>query len=344
MPESHNCFPMNVALRANRPTVINLAERTPTMSTRTENIQNENSFAEATNIGTVAEQYEMFIGNIHPDVDREIVVETLQRLFASMGVILTDDKFSLFRQGPRREKQMFAALASDNDRQKLITRLDGYEDMEITFPERVLKLCNKKDKPRRRRSRKKKKSAALTEGQKLLEGITLEEDGRVLAEIDVNKREDNLIEGNKFDKRETDILKDADSDKKEKDIPESSNQNKVLTPRLQVSRSAPSIRISKQNTPTESASDKKYLLMGQLLRTEDRTTEYKRGGGRYLKKSLIQHVRKYACAFLNSQGMYLLSYISVSLRSFYFCQFYDAWFKNIVFSNCFMENHRLCCK
>ena len=317
MPESYNCFPANVAFRANRPTVIDLAERTPTMSTRTENIQNENSFAEATNTGTVAEQYEMFIGNIHPDVDREIVVETLQRLFASMGVILIDDKFSLFRQGPRREKQMFVALASDTDRQKLITRLDGYEDMEITFPGRVLKLCNKKDKPRRRRSRKKKKSVALTEGQKLLEGITLEEDGRVLAEIDANKREDNVLEGNKFDDRETDILKDADSDKKEQDIPESLNHNKVITPRLQVSRSAPSMRISKQNTPTESTSDKKYLLMGQLLRTEDRTTEYKRGGGRYLKKSLIQHVRKYACAFLNSQGVCIFLHICLSVCKVY---------------------------
>eukprot|EP00112_Aurelia_sp_Birch-Aquarium-sp1_P001280 Seg1133.1 transcript_id=Seg1133.1/GoldUCD/mRNA.D3Y31 product="Schlafen-like protein 1" protein_id=Seg1133.1/GoldUCD/D3Y31 len=303
MPESNNCFPTNVTLRANRPTVIELPERIPTMLTKTENKPNENSNAEVSNNGTVAEQYEMFIGNIHPDVDREIVVETLQRLFASMGVISTDDKFSLFRQGPRREKQMFVALANDHDRQKLITRLDGYEDMEITFPERVLKLCNKKDKPRRRRSRRKKKSASLTEEQKILEGINLEkDDSQVLAEIDENKRKDTVLEGNELDTGEKHVLKGADSNKKEKNILESSNQNKVITPRLQVSKSAPNMRINRQDALSDNALDDKYLLMGQLLRTEDRTTEYKRGGGRYLKKSLIQHVRKYACAFLNSEG------------------------------------------
>eukprot|EP00795_Rhopilema_esculentum_P011412 gene11412-21612_t len=45
-----------------------------------------------------------------------------------------------------------------------------------------------------------------------------------------------------------------------------------------------------------------FLVMGQILKCEDRTTEYKRGGGKYPRKFLMHDVRKYTCAFLNSEG------------------------------------------
>ncbi len=47
------------------------------------------------------------------------------------------------------------------------------------------------------------------------------------------------------------------------------------------------------------------LHVGQTLQTEDRITEYKLGRGKYLKKNLVAHVRKYVCAFLNSEGKML---------------------------------------
>ena len=47
----------------------------------------------------------------------------------------------------------------------------------------------------------------------------------------------------------------------------------------------------------------RQMYHGQILeRTEDRNTEYKKGGGNYMKQVLIKHVRKYVCAFLNSDG------------------------------------------
>ncbi|XP_066923079.1 uncharacterized protein [Clytia hemisphaerica] len=49
-------------------------------------------------------------------------------------------------------------------------------------------------------------------------------------------------------------------------------------------------------------SSKRELMYGQNLPSEDRVTEYKKGGGNYLRCTLIQHVRKYVCAFLNSEG------------------------------------------
>ena len=51
---------------------------------------------------------------------------------------------------------------------------------------------------------------------------------------------------------------------------------------------------------------KNELFLGQRLPTEDRVTEYKRGSGNYLNTSFMTHVRKYVCAFLNSEGCFLL--------------------------------------
>lgn len=50
----------------------------------------------------------------------------------------------------------------------------------------------------------------------------------------------------------------------------------------------------------------KVLYYGQNLPAEDRVTEYKRGSGNYIKHMLIPHIRKYVCAFLNSEGMLCL--------------------------------------
>ena len=46
----------------------------------------------------------------------------------------------------------------------------------------------------------------------------------------------------------------------------------------------------------------KELCFGQMLPCEDRVTEYKRGTGHFLRNTLVQTIRKYICAFLNSEG------------------------------------------
>ncbi|XP_001639777.2 schlafen-like protein 1 [Nematostella vectensis] len=47
-------------------------------------------------------------------------------------------------------------------------------------------------------------------------------------------------------------------------------------------------------------------IIGQKLGTEDRLTEYKRGGGNYLVKRMRSYINEYVCAFLNSEGGRLL--------------------------------------
>uniref|UniRef100_A0A8D0GJL2 Schlafen like 1 n=1 Tax=Sphenodon punctatus TaxID=8508 RepID=A0A8D0GJL2_SPHPU len=45
-----------------------------------------------------------------------------------------------------------------------------------------------------------------------------------------------------------------------------------------------------------------HLFYGAFLGSETRNVEFKRGGGEYLTLTLKHHVRKYTCAFLNSEG------------------------------------------
>ncbi|XP_042296511.1 schlafen-like protein 1 isoform X2 [Sceloporus undulatus] len=47
---------------------------------------------------------------------------------------------------------------------------------------------------------------------------------------------------------------------------------------------------------------KECLFYGAFMGNETRNMEFKRGGGEYLTVTLKHHVRKYACAFLNSEG------------------------------------------
>ena len=70
------------------------------------------------------------------------------------------------------------------------------------------------------------------------------------------------------------------------------------------SYSGPNATAEIRNNKTSAISTitRREFYYGQRLPTEDRVTEYKRGSGNYLKSTMIHHVRKYVCAFLNSEG------------------------------------------
>lgn len=51
---------------------------------------------------------------------------------------------------------------------------------------------------------------------------------------------------------------------------------------------------------------KERLFYGAFMGNETRNVEFKRGSGEYLTGTLKHHARKYACAFLNSEGGSLL--------------------------------------
>ena len=69
---------------------------------------------------------------------------------------------------------------------------------------------------------------------------------------------------------------------------------------LAYSISMPNLSVS-ENTNRESGTGKAYV-MGQILPNEDRRIEYKMINGKCFGRRLIGHVRRYSCAFLNSEG------------------------------------------
>lgn len=73
-----------------------------------------------------------------------------------------------------------------------------------------------------------------------------------------------------------------------------------------ISKSDPDLTSNDQSKDSRISIDSKpynkSFCFGQLLPCEDRVTEYKRGSGLFLKKSLVPTIRKYICAFLNSEG------------------------------------------
>lgn len=52
--------------------------------------------------------------------------------------------------------------------------------------------------------------------------------------------------------------------------------------------------------------DQERLFQGAFLGNETRNLEFKRGGGEYLSQAFKHHLRRYVCAFLNSEGGSLL--------------------------------------
>ncbi|XP_055467322.1 schlafen-like protein 1 isoform X2 [Psammomys obesus] len=75
-------------------------------------------------------------------------------------------------------------------------------------------------------------------------------------------------------------------------------------------------RQTSQNRPSGVRSDsaivhqeilgQEQLFQGAFLGSETRNMEFKRGGGEYLSVTFKHHVRRYVCAFLNSEGGSLL--------------------------------------
>lgn len=73
--------------------------------------------------------------------------------------------------------------------------------------------------------------------------------------------------------------------------------------------------IEKCNTDDRASITRREFFYGQRLPTEDRVTEYKRGSGNYMKSTMIHHIRKYVCAFLNSEGNFEKYFFQSSILS-----------------------------
>ncbi|XP_077006191.1 schlafen-like protein 1 isoform X2 [Tamandua tetradactyla] len=71
-------------------------------------------------------------------------------------------------------------------------------------------------------------------------------------------------------------------------------------------RGRPSGALSDSAIVHQEIQGQERLFQGASLGSETRNLEFKRGGGEYLNLALKHHVRRYTCAFLNSEGGSLL--------------------------------------
>uniref|UniRef100_A0A8C3YIQ1 Schlafen like 1 n=1 Tax=Catagonus wagneri TaxID=51154 RepID=A0A8C3YIQ1_9CETA len=81
---------------------------------------------------------------------------------------------------------------------------------------------------------------------------------------------------------------------------------RALTPQQQRSPGPPRGAHSDSAIVHQEILGQECLFQGAFLGSETRNVEFKRGGGEYLSQAFKHHLRRYVCAFLNSEGGSLL--------------------------------------
>ena len=281
---------------------------------------------ELAQIRAFCEENEIYIGNLRQDVEKDSVVTRLQKLFSTAGVNVTNEQFSELQNGPKRTKNLIAVLRNGEEAKHLINRFDGVEDREIVCEKRALKVCLKKDKPMRKRKRRKRKISSKYRG--IEANVDAEEDsnhlGNILQSVETDNdiavrdyrnvaEEDGLV--SHYEEDAHCWIRELNSEKQTDQDFEGSNAEDLKTDRiadlpsgLQISRfsEVPMDRQGNREGSGTKSEKARTLVMGEALKNEDRRTEYKRGGGKYPRNHLVADVRRYCCAFLNSEGRQLL--------------------------------------
>ena len=338
---------------------------------------------ESSQLEATGDDYEIFIGNLRVDVERDVIIKKLQKLFTTAGVNLKESELTTLHHGPKKTKFLVANLKNKEEAQDLIKFFDGYEDAEIVAENKILKVCLKRDRPgRKRRKRKRRDSPAPDENENIArednvgnccQGNCIAEkdlvkdakenevasDGTKIKEIIVNVRErveteiasDNATktknlfvkyeevfanEKKKGDETNSAILEGEsggiknviESETKtnniaincvknnctkdcERHVLKDTVEEKVDSDRRDMTFAVQDCDLKKIVHSTSMPninmleyfeSKLKVLVTGQVLQNEDRRTEYKRGSGKYPMRYLMGDVRRYSCAFLNSEG------------------------------------------
>ena len=330
-------------------------------------ILNQSEFMETTRVDSHNANRIVFIGNLRPDIGKDLAVKTLKELFLRVGVCISDEEFSMPLKGPRKSKYIFVTLKSEHEAACVINQFNGFQDSEIVAEGRALKVCLKEYRPTRKRRKRKLKSLQTTSDRNEnneestgyectdVDNATDEEtktedapgNPKKAKEFEINnihsrdeglenktvdscdrtlnglEREHRLIENeNSFEMKtsyttsddfripckygsselacfsgaEINLMTAASGGKKPK--------VDMQGAKLQVLARFGSLpNYCMADVVQMKPSRKKVLMIGQVLPNEDRKIEYKMGNRKYMRRNLIGHVRKYSCAFLNSEGM-----------------------------------------
>ncbi|XP_054854862.1 schlafen-like protein 1 [Eublepharis macularius] len=218
--------------------------------------------------------YVLYIGNLNPKYSREVICSMLKDILGMAGVTLQRHNIEVIRK--RRQAYAFVQVATEVSLEHVLKQLLLTSESEQHLVKELVK---------------KGKNLVVGEGKKCAFGTN---DGR---ETDsVGSRSESRLGGLQVPERRT---KPPFSETQ-------TNFSRKVAQHTWRLRDRPGAFLS--GTCSDSAIvqkeivGKEQLFYGASMGNETRNIEFKRGGGEYLTVTLKHHVRKYACAFLNSEG------------------------------------------
>ena len=215
----------------------------------------------------IQDDFSVYLGNISPDIPRKEVTAKLILIFRSIGIKVGANNVQVNRRG-RRPVYCFVQTRNEYEQQTAIGSLHNSDKFHIAVKGKKLsvnKKIPKKAKPANQfpKLASNKLLSLKQEPTQPSESVALSCSGK--SELDIL-----LVKEDDFDK----ISEENDDD-------------------------SPPVSRAITSAPVQ---ETYYYCVGQCLGNENRLTEYKSGGGSYLKNHMKNHVAKYVCAFLNSEG------------------------------------------
>ncbi|XP_061452907.1 schlafen-like protein 1 [Rhineura floridana] len=216
----------------------------------------------------------LYIGNLNPKYSREVICSMLKDIFGMASVTLQRHNIEVVKK--RRQAYAFVQVASDVSLERVLKQLLLAAEAEADLTKELLK-----------------KGKNLVVGQ-CKKFPFHSKDGR---ESDsVGSSSETLLRGQGPERSRRWLLNENQTNP---------IRNSAQYPWSLAERPAAAFL---SGTRSDSAIvqreivGKECLFYGAFMGSETRSVEFKRGSGEYLTVTLKHHVRKYVCAFLNSEG------------------------------------------
>ncbi|XP_031563956.1 schlafen-like protein 1 [Actinia tenebrosa] len=223
--------------------------------------------------------FSTYVGNLRCDIPVEELKNKLHSLFETVGVSVLVADTQVYRKSWKEPSFGFVVLRDKSSFDLAAEKLNGTKNDEIVFTGKELIISP-------RRKRKPQLSKLQTTTKPVLTSVRNNSKKGKHKTANNHRGKNSRSHGVAM---ETSTISNGDTD------------SSLLNARSSPKNTDPSSSILNSLVPQG-----KYFCVGQKLGTEDRLTEYKQGGGKYLDYHFKLDVGKYICAFLNSEGGTLL--------------------------------------
>ncbi|XP_077788183.1 schlafen-like protein 1 [Podarcis muralis] len=219
-----------------------------------------------------ARPYVLYVGNLNPKYSREVLCSMLKDILGMASVTLQRHNIEVVKK--RRQAYAFVQVATDSNLEHVIKQLLLASETESELTKELVK-----------------KGKNLVVGH----GKTFAFHAKGNRESDsVGSSSETFLGGQGYERSRKLILNEHHLNRIRK-FPQYSCMAERPEAFLSGTRSDSAI-------VQKAIVGKECLFYGASMGSETRNVEFKRGSGEYLAGTLKHHVRKYMCAFLNSEG------------------------------------------